>query len=86
MYLLSLCAKVVREFHVDQPVILDNDDLDKTRAKCYAKALSSEVDTRCIELDASLHNSLLTSELALALIDSINISGQWYNVKEGCYI
>jgi hypothetical protein len=48
-------------------VILDNDDdLDKARAGDQAEGASSEVDTGRIELDASLHNSLLTSELTSA--------------------
>jgi hypothetical protein len=39
-----------------------------------AEGASGKVDTGRIELDASLHNSLLTSELALALTESINTS------------
>jgi hypothetical protein len=68
-------------------VILDNDnDLDKVGARGQAEGASSEVDTRCIKLDASLHNTILTLELALALTESINTSGLWYDVKEGRYI
>ena len=51
-------------------MILDNDDnLDKT------KGASGEVDSRRIKLDTSLYNTFLTSELASALIESINTSG-----------
>jgi len=54
---------------------LDNDDdLDKARARGQAEGASGEVDTGRIKLDASLHNSLLTSERASALIESINTS------------
>lgn len=67
-------------------MILDNDDLDKVHAGGQAEGASSEVDTGCIELDASLHNSLLTSELASAPTDSIDTSGPWYDVEEGRYV
>ncbi|ESZ89590.1 hypothetical protein SBOR_10026 [Sclerotinia borealis F-4128] len=47
-----------------------------------AESASGEVDTGRIELDASLHNSLLTSELASAPTESIDTSGPWYDVEE----
>ena len=51
-------------------MILDNDDnLDK------AKGASGKVDSGRIELDTSLYNTFLTSELASAPIESINTSG-----------
>jgi hypothetical protein len=57
-------------------VILDNDDdLDKARARGQAEGVSGEVDTRRIGLDASLHNSSPTSELASAPTESIGTSG-----------
>jgi hypothetical protein len=67
-------------------VILDNYDLDKTRAGCHTQAPSGEVDAGRIELDASLHDSFPNSELASAPTDSINASGQWYDVEEGRYV
>ncbi|PVH67637.1 hypothetical protein DL98DRAFT_639498 [Cadophora sp. DSE1049] len=71
----------------DQPVILDNDDdLDKARAGGQAEGASGEVDTGRIELDASLHNSFPTSELASAPTDSIDTSDPWYDVEEGRYV
>jgi hypothetical protein len=51
-----------------------------------AKGASSKVNTGRIKLDASLYKSLLTSELALAPIESIDISGPWYDVEEGRYV
>jgi hypothetical protein len=68
-------------------VILDNgNNLDKARAGGQAEDASGEVNTRRIELDASLHNSLPTSELASAPTESINTSGLWYDIEEGRYI
>ena len=87
MHGLSLCAEAVRWLHADQPVILDNDDdLDKACAGVPAEGISGEVDTGCIELDASLHNSLSTSELASAPTESIDTSGPWHADKEGRYV
>jgi hypothetical protein len=62
-------------------VILDNDD-DPDEAE----GNSGEVDSGRIELDASLHNTFQTSELALAPTESIDASGPWYDVEEGRYI
>jgi hypothetical protein len=68
-------------------VILDNDDdLDEADARDEAEGASSDVDTRRIERDASLHNTFATSELASAPTESIDASGLWYDVKEGRYI
>ena len=68
-------------------MILDNDnDPDETGAGGQAEGASGEVNTRCIELDVSLYNSLLTLELALVSIESIDASGLWHDVEEGCYI
>src|SRR2546430_6354765 len=47
-----------------------------------AKGTSSEVNTRHIKLDMSLHNTFLTSQLALVPTESINASSPWYDVKE----
>ncbi|CZR65258.1 uncharacterized protein PAC_15158 [Phialocephala subalpina] len=57
----------------------------EARAGGQAEGASGEVDTGRIELDASLHNSLPTSELASAPIESIDTSGPWYDI-EGRYI
>ncbi|KUJ07405.1 uncharacterized protein LY89DRAFT_678007 [Mollisia scopiformis] len=61
-----------------------DDDLDKARAEGQAEGASGEVDTGRIELDASLHNSLPTSELASAPTDSIDTSspcpGTWVSL------
>ncbi|KAG4432844.1 hypothetical protein IFR05_011683 [Cadophora sp. M221] len=71
----------------DQPVILDNhDDLDKARSGGQAEGASGKVDTGRIELDASLHNSLPTSKLALAPTESIDTSCPWYDVEEARYV
>jgi hypothetical protein len=67
-------------------VILNNDDLVKASARDKAKGASGDIDTRRIKRDASLHNNFATSELALGPTKSINTSGPWYEVKEGCYI
>ncbi len=45
-----------------------------------------KVDTGRIELDASLHNSLPTSELASLPTESIGTSGPWYDAEEGRYV
>jgi hypothetical protein len=47
---------------------------------------SSDVDTRCIGRDVSPHNTLTTLELTSGPTKSIDISGPWYDVEEGCYI
>ncbi len=68
-------------------MILDNDDdLDKAGTGGQAEGASGEVDTGHIELDASLHNTFSTSELASAPTESIDTSGPWYDVEEGRYI
>ena len=36
--------------------------------------------------DASLHNSLPTSELASAPPESIDTSGPWYDIEKGCCV
>jgi len=33
----------------------------------------------------SLYNTFVTSELALVLIESTNVSGPWYDIEEGRY-
>ena len=56
-------------------MILDNDnDLDKARAGGQAEGASSEIDTGCIKLDASLYNSFPTFKLALAPTKPIDTS------------
>jgi hypothetical protein len=60
-------------------LILDNDDdPDEAGAVGQAEGASGEVDTRRIERDASLYNSLPTSELASASTESIDAPGTWY--------
>jgi hypothetical protein len=57
-------------------VILDiNNDLDKADTKDKAKGTISDINTRRLKRDVSLYNTFITLELALALIESINISG-----------
>jgi len=66
-------------------VILDDDDSDEAGAgDDEAEGASGDVDTGRIERDASLQNTE-TSELASAPTKSIDISGPWYDVEEGCY-
>ena len=67
-------------------MILDNDDLDEAGAGDEAEGASGDVDTGRIERDASPHNTFATSELASAPTESIDASGPWYDVEEGCYI
>jgi hypothetical protein len=66
-------------------VILDNDDPDEAGATGEAEGASGNVDTRRIERDASLHNTVATLELALAPTKSTDASGPWYDVKESRY-
>jgi hypothetical protein len=67
-------------------MILDNDDLDKACARDKAKGAISDINTRRVERDMSPYNTLVTSELALEPIKSINTSCLWDNAKDGCYI
>ena len=60
-------------------MILNNNNSDK------AKGALGNIETRRIKWDTSLYNTFVTLELALALIESTNISGLCYNVKEGRY-
>jgi hypothetical protein len=64
----------------------DDDDPDEAGAGGQTEGASGEVDIRRIELDANLHNTFATSELALAPTESIDASGPWYDVEEGRYI
>jgi hypothetical protein len=68
-------------------VILDNnDDPDKAGAGDEAEGAFGDVDTERTKQDASLHNTFLTLELALAPTKSINASGPCYDVEKGRYI
>ncbi|KAH6668337.1 hypothetical protein B0J14DRAFT_160406 [Halenospora varia] len=64
----------------DQPMVLD-DDSDEAE-----EGTPGDVDTRRIGRDTSPHNTLATSELASGPTKSIDTSGPWYDVEEGCYI
>jgi hypothetical protein len=65
-------------------VILDNDDHpDEAGARGQAKGASGKVDTRRIKLDASLHNTFTTSELASAPTETIDASALWYKSASG---
>jgi hypothetical protein len=86
---ITRSLRQARDFYADQPVILDidvNDAPDEAGAGDQAEGASGRVDTRCIELDTSLHNTLPTSVLPPALTESIDTSGLWYDIEEGCYI
>jgi hypothetical protein len=68
-------------------VILDNDDdPDEAGAGGQLEGASGIVDTGRIELDASLHNTFPTLELASAPTETIDASGPWYDIEEGRYI
>jgi hypothetical protein len=67
-------------------ILNDDNDLDKADAGDEAEGTSNDVDTGRIGRDASLHSIFATSELASAPTESIDASGLWYNVEEGCYI
>jgi hypothetical protein len=56
-------------------VILDDNDLNKAYTRDKAKGAISNINTRRVKRDASPHNTLITSELALAQIKSINAFG-----------
>jgi hypothetical protein len=64
----------------------DDDDSDEVSARDRAEGASKDVDTRRVEGDTSLQNTSAISELALRLTESIDASGLWYDIKEGCYI
>jgi hypothetical protein len=61
-------------------VILDNDESDE------AESTSSDVDTGHIRQDTSPHNTLATLELESRPTESIDTSGPWFDVEEGCYV
>jgi hypothetical protein len=63
-------------------VTLDNDDSDDAGARDKAEGASGDVDTRCIEQDASLHDTFAILELAFTSTESIDASGPWYVVEE----
>ena len=65
-------------------MILDSDDYPGAGGQ--AESASGEVNTGRIDLNASLHNTFATSELASAPTESIDASGPWYDVEEGRYI
>jgi hypothetical protein len=67
-------------------MILDNNDLDKSYTRDKAKGAISNINTRYIKRDISLYNILITLELVLKPIKSINISCLWDNIKDGYYI
>jgi hypothetical protein len=69
-------------------VILDDDDdhSDEASARDRAEGASNDIDTRRVEGDTSLQNTSAISELALRPTESIDASGLWYDIKEGCYI
>lgn len=68
-------------------MILDNNnDLDEADTRGKAEGASSDIDTKYIKRDAGLRGTFATSELALALIEPIDASGLWYDVKEDRYI
>jgi hypothetical protein len=55
-------------------MILDNNNLDKACARDKAEGAISDIDTRRVKRDASPHNTLVTSELALEPVKSIDAS------------
>ena len=55
-------------------MILDNDDSDKAYDKDKAEGAISNVDTRRVKWDASPYNTIITLELALGLVTSIDTS------------
>jgi hypothetical protein len=67
-------------------MILNDDDSDKACAGDEAEGAISDVDTRRVERDASLYNTLVTSELVLEPVKSIDASCSWDNAENGCYI
>jgi hypothetical protein len=64
---------------------LDNES-DEAGAEGKVEGLFGDVDTGRIEWDASLHNTSAISERASAPTKSIDASGLWYDIEEGCYI
>jgi len=67
-------------------MILDDDDSDKACAGDEAKGAIGDIDTGRVERDASPHNTLVTLELALEPVKSIDASCSWDNAEDGCYI
>ena len=64
-------------------MILNNDDdPDEADDGVQPEGTFGEVNTGRIKRDTSLHDTFATSVLASMPIESINISGLWYGVKE----
>ena len=55
-------------------MILDDDDLDKVCVRDEAEGAISDIDIRRVERDTSPHNTLITLELVLEPVKSINTS------------
>jgi hypothetical protein len=67
-------------------MILDGDEPHGAGAGDEAEDASGDVDTRHIEQDANSHDTLAATELASRPTKSIDTSGPWYDVEEGCWI
>jgi hypothetical protein len=62
-----------------------NSDLGEAGARDKAKGASGDINTRHVKGDASPLKTSIILELILR-IEFINISGLWYDIKEGRYI
>ena len=67
-------------------MILDDDESDEADARDEVETVSGDVDAKRIQRDTSPHSILTTSELASGPAKSVDVSGLWYDVEEGCYI
>jgi hypothetical protein len=67
-------------------MILDDDDSSKAAVGHEAAGAIGECDTGRVEWDASLHNTFVTSELALEQGKSIDASDPWCGGGDSCYI
>jgi hypothetical protein len=67
-------------------VIINDDESDEADTGDEAEGVSGDVETGCIERDPSPHNTLATPELASGSTESIDASGPWFDVEEGCHV
>jgi ferredoxin len=80
----TLCPEArPANLYTDLPVIVDENDPVEAGAENGVEAVSGDINTGHIALDTSLHDTAI-SELS-APAESIDASGSWYDVEEGCF-
>jgi hypothetical protein len=65
-------------------MILDGDEPHKAGAEDKAEDASGGVNPAYVEQDANSHDTLAASELTSRPTKSMDTSGLWYDIEEGC--